>query len=189
MKRARYFSSATLLTLLSGAAVAAPVTYTFTGNWTSPPTGDFGASYIATLIFDNGGTSAANQTFGQSDFVSGRVESGAYDFSMAPGDITYWETDFTSDGSGQLDNGWFDALNSGNDWHFDLEFVDANFSNSNGNAGYFQQHVSNPGTVGEVAAATPVPTMSIYSLMLTACGVLMAATRRLQYSRSSTSRK
>lgn len=179
MKFAKYITGTALFALLSVQAVAAPVTYTFTGNWTNAPTGDFGASYIATLVFDNGGSSAANQSFGQSSFISGRVQSGSYDFSMAPVDITSWAADFSSNGSGQLDAGWFDAANSGNNWHFDLDFDDAGFSNASGGGSFLEQHISNPGTVGAAASATAVPTMPLYSLMLTLFGLLVVALRRL----------
>ena len=178
MKFAKYFAGFLLLAIVSARGVAAPITYTFTGNWTDPPTGDFGASYIATLVFDNGGISAANQVFTQSDFISGRLQSGTYDFTMGPSDITSWDSNFSSDGLGRLGGGWFDAESADSSWHFDLDFEDPEFSNQSGEAGYFANMISNPGTVG-AAAATPVPALPLPGLVLMVLGLLALAIRRL----------
>lgn len=180
MKTIQRFSCAMMLMLLSATTVAAPVTYTFTGDWSNGPVGDFGASYIATLVFDNGGSSAANQTFLQADFISARLQSGSYDFTMSGADITSWNVDFTSDGSGRLDDGWFDAANGSNAWHFDVNFPDENFTGPSGSGGYFETHLSNPGTVADASATAAIPTLPQYGLLLTACGLCLLAMTHLR---------
>ncbi len=170
-----------LFALHSIPSYAAQISYQYTGIWTSLPTGVFGATYVATVVFDNGGSTVANQTFVQADFVSARLVSGGYDFTMTSPDITVWTTNFTSDASGQLGGGWFDATNGTNSWHFDTQFVDESFSDTAANSGgFFQTHISNPG-----ALATPasIPTLSEWgviflSLLLGLIGVSSSRRQR-----------
>lgn len=155
---------ASLLLLLSSGAYADPFSYTYTGSWTSFSTGIFGPTYVATMVVDNGGNSAANQVFTQADFVSATLVSGGYNQTALPGDITGWVTNFSSDALGQLGGGWFDANPGGDGWHFDNDFQDENFFRSGaGQAGFFSSHFSNPGT-----ALVPEPS----ALCLMALGLL-----------------
>tara|TARA_R110002049_G_scaffold2750_2_gene21459 strand:- start:243038 stop:243571 length:534 start_codon:yes stop_codon:yes gene_type:complete len=136
---------------------AGVIAYEYSGAWDGAigPSAPFGATYVATVLFDNGGMTVENQNFVQADFVSARLQSGAYDFTMMPGDIDSWSTDFTSDALGQLGSGWFDASNGAHDWHFDNDFQDENFTDGQGSAGFFATHTSAPGRL--VDAAVPEP--------------------------------
>ena len=168
-----------LVVLLVGAstATAAPISYDYTGAWDSFSSAPFGPTYVATIVFDNGGTSAANQTFTQADFISATLVSGSYNVTATPGDITSWSDDFDSNALGQLTNGWFDANIGGDGWHFDTTVSDEFFNALNGgSAGYFQSSTSNPGA--PVAVPEPV-SLGIWSLVGLA-GLMGAARRRRQ---------
>lgn len=146
--------AALYLILHCSGAQASLIEYEYSGGFSfgSDP---FGIEYKATVIFDNGGTSAASQTFGADDFVSARLQSGNYDFTMFADNITMWWFDFTSNAFGILDNGWFDASDSGHFWHFDTTYLaDANFTAPNGvTAGYLYPY-SGPGRV--IPEPTPI---------------------------------
>jgi hypothetical protein len=171
------FAAGSLLLLLSSQVVhAVPVSYTYTGSWTSFVFGDFGANYSATVILDNGGNTVANQLFTQADFVSATVVSGSYNETALPAHITGWTEDFNSDALGQLANGWFDALlPNGDQWHFDTYTQDEGFYTlNNGSAGFFSSHISNPGTL-----VPEPPTLGLIALGLCSlCGLIQPRTRR-----------
>jgi len=158
-----------LLSFCALPSYAAQVSYTYSGTWSDNFSGIFGSTYTSTIIFDNGGTSTINQTFTQSDFISATLISGTYNFTMNGSDIVTWNSDFTSDALGQLlGQGWFDALNGANDWHYDNDFQDETFvTTSNGTAGFFQTHISNPGILVPInTAPANIPTLSEWSIIL-----------------------
>ncbi len=104
---------------LSLPALAAPIIYTFSGDWHAhdniPVVPQLGDSFSTEVIFDNGGSAIDNQTFVQSDFLSVALTSGAYTSTFDDGDISGWG-DFVSGGSGELImTGGFVSLNNGND--------------------------------------------------------------------------
>ena len=131
-------------------AQAAPITYTYTGSWSSFSSGEFGSDYSASITFDNGGTNVANQSFVQSDFLSASLLSGLFDNTWLASDITNWSTNFSSDAGGLLGLGWLDLNNAGGRFHFDNDFADENASTSTGDAGYFATHRSGVGVVARV---------------------------------------
>jgi hypothetical protein len=149
IRRSLFGIGSLLLLLLTTEAHAVPISYTYTGSWTSFSSAPFGATYVATVIMNNGGNTVANQLFTQADFVSANLVSGAYNETALPGDIFGWNIDFTSDGLGQLTGGYFDALlPNGDQWHFDNASQDEGFFTLlTGSAGFFSPHFSNPGRV------------------------------------------
>ena len=140
---------------------AAPISYVYTGSWQSFYSAPFGPNYQATLVMDNGGASAANQTYGFADFVSATLISGSYNVTVTPGDITAWHFDFMTNAGGQLNGGWFEANVGGDYWDFDNHFLIESFhAASGGAAGYFNDHFSAPGiptNPGGNPPGTPVP--------------------------------
>lgn len=146
--------------LFVGSVSAAPISYSYTGSWSSFSTGDFGPDYSVDVIFDNGGTDVANQTFKQADFLSVSVTSGSYSNLWLASEITNWAVDFYSDAIGQLNSGWADLNNAGGSFHFDPNWPDANITSGNGNAGYFSNNVSNAGSI-----VTNVPAPLAFSFL------------------------
>lgn len=154
-------SFAGLILSVSCFANAGLIYFKYDGTWSSFNSGDFGSTYVATLIFDNGGDIVENQSFGLADFVSANVSSGSYDFTMFSTDIDLWSINFNSNASGQLTGGWFNASNGDHSWHFDPNFGDATFSNDSDSAGYFESNMSNAGQV------IPEPsTLAIFALSI-----------------------
>lgn len=186
MNTTKYGSLFLLLVLLSAKASAAPITYTYTGTWFNVIGTLFGSNYTATVVFDNGGTDPANQTFVQADFVSATLVSGSYNFTMTDADFSIvnpWLADFASNASGQLTTGAFNADNGNNSWSFNTTGLNTgDFTNLGDQASGFSSNTSAPGGVASTATATSVPTMSAYGLVLTMLGLLAVAGRRLRAS-------
>ena len=160
-----------LILFVSSFANAGLIYFKYDGTWSSFNSGDFGSTYVATLIFDNGGDIVENQSFGLADFVSANVSSGSYDFTMFSVDIDSWAINFNSNASGQLTGGWFDASNGVHSWHYDPSFGDASFSDDTGSAYYFESNISNAGQV------IPEPsTLAIFAL-----SILGLASSRVKY--------
>lgn len=156
---------AVVLFLGVGNIQAAPITYEYTGAWTSSSTAPFGPTYVVSLVLDNGGTTIEDQNFGLADFLSARVTSGFYDVTVWAGDDAIdWITDFRSDALGRLGIGYFNVwFTNGDRWHFDHVFEDENFRSGGGHAGYFQSHVSNP---GRLDATVPEPgSLALFGLI------------------------
>ena len=150
-----------LILFVSSFANAGLIYFKYDGTWSSFNSGDFGSTYVATLIFDNGGDIVENQSFGLADFVSANLSSGSYDFTMFSIDIDSWTINFSSNASGQLTGGWFDASNGDHSWHFDPNYQDASFENASGTARYFESNISNAGQV------IPEPsTLAIFALSI-----------------------
>ena len=148
-----------LCLFFAGSVSALPITYNYSGAWSSYSSGDFGANYSVDVVFDNGGSDVANQTWDASDFLSVSVSSGSYSNSWLATDITAWNVDFFSDASGQLNSGWVNLSNLGGNFHFDPNWPDANVSSTSGSAGYFSNNVSSVGTL------TSVPEPAVLSLL------------------------
>jgi len=166
-----------LVLSVSTFANAGLISFEYDGTWSSYFSGDFGSTYVATLVFDNGGSTVENQSFGLADFVSANVTSGSYDFTMFSADISSWSVNFNSNGSGQLTGGWFDASKNDHSWHFDPNWPDANFSYDVldagfGSAGYFQSNISN---VGQLQSVPEPSTLAIFAL-----GIMGLASRRFK---------
>jgi|GEM_PF-1626941 len=136
---------------------AEPIRFDWIGSWSSFFSFPFASSYTASIVFDNGSTSPASQTYTQSDFVSASLTSGFYTQIIGPDEITEWLVDFSSDGSGRITEGWFNAVPAnGGSWHFDPWFGDANFTSASDiDAGYFE---SNTSTVGVLLQSEQVET-------------------------------
>ncbi len=168
-----------LLFPVINAVHAAPVSFTYSGTWANSYSGSFGATYSATVVFDNGGSDVENQTFTQADFVSATVVSGSYDYTMLPADITGWSGDFVSDASGILTSGWFNASNGAQSWHFDIDFADPSFTDgAGGSASFFSSYVSSVGQLVSSSPAEPVPALPLYGFIVTAAGLIVMAARR-----------
>ena len=89
--------------------------------------------------------------------------SGAYDVTIGPGEINSWSTNFASNASGELYDGWFDASPlAGGSWHYDLDYSDEFFDDGLGNLAYsFASSTSLPGVAG--SAGTLVQTSGLAS--------------------------
>lgn len=151
--------------LFASLANATPITYNYSGTWTSFNSGDFASTYSIDAIFDNGGSTIENQIFVQADLLSVTAVSGSYSNTWLASDITSWSVNFFSDAIGKLNSGWANLSNIGGSFHFDPNWPDANIStSSNGSAGYFSDNQSN---IGTIAVSVPEPT----SIALLALGV------------------
>lgn len=164
----------TALCLAGTSAFAAPITYTYSGSWTSFVNGTMGATYVADITFDNGGSNPANQVFTQTNFVSASLNSGTYSNTWGAGDVTGWAVNFSSDALGQLGAGWVDLANAGGSIHFDTWWPDVNVNSSTGSAGYFSSNVS---AVGKLESAPEPATMSLLALGLAGLGALRKKSR------------
>jgi len=165
------------ISLFSASVLAAPITYTFAGNWLM--TNDLGATYVSTVTFDNGGKNAANQVFTQADFVSANVTAGPLNHTMGPADITSWSINFTSNGNGELYGGWFNAGLPGNEhyWSYNLsDYQNVRISFQDKYGWGFETNISAP---VESPSLASVPTMTTYGLVLAVFGFLLLASRRL----------
>ncbi len=106
--------SALLPLVLTPAAGADPVSFTFSGSWCcgTPPLG--GAdSFDAVVVFDNGGATGESQTYDpRTDFVSLSLTAGSYTATLPADDTTVTvEAVFQTDATGAVTTG--DATFSG----------------------------------------------------------------------------
>jgi len=136
------------LMILYAPLFAAPVTFDANGDWAPNPPADippFATSYTASITFDNGGTSAVSQVFTQADFVSIRIVSGTVDRTYSSSSTITWYSDFASDATGMLNDGYAYFQTGSHDSMFNLGFDPANFDLR-----------LSPNTTQEYASAYPV---------------------------------
>jgi hypothetical protein len=75
-------------TLLSGGAVAAPFSYSFTGPWDGvADIAGSGPTFEATLVVDNGGLTNANQNYGAADLQSFSLTTGTFNLFAVTFDV------------------------------------------------------------------------------------------------------
>lgn len=102
--------SAVVLAALPFAAVASPVTFTFTDKVTPAgvvPGVNAGDTLVVTIVADNGNSSLLSQNWLQSDIISAMASAGSYSavfnspfFSNSPL--------FSTDASGAMTSAWYD---------------------------------------------------------------------------------
>jgi hypothetical protein len=213
MTKTTLIELALLLLSVSTLAVADPYSVTWTDTIAAGSTAPYivGQSMSVTYVLDNGGTSAASQTWNAVDVVSVKfvLNNGAITTIFDPNStngLANTAGSFVTDATGALTSvpsAWIDndgpsPVISSNDpqgatdlrWYVngsnsvygnrsnpsDWRYADATSVGNNIDPADW----SNPASAA--ATATSVPTMSLYSLVLTTLGLLLVAVRRLRPS-------
>lgn len=97
------------LLALSHLSLGEPVTFEATGDWETETAINIDPTYVVTITFDNGGTSAKDQVFDRASFLSLTVTHGSRTDYFGPSMIVYptwWAEDFVSNSDGVLTEGY-----------------------------------------------------------------------------------
>jgi hypothetical protein len=188
------FAGAALAAFMSASmASAAPVQLTWVTTVSSitgaaiPAT--VGEALTTTITFDNGGAGVLSQSWGETDFLSYRIE-GASGWWAEIDSVDFWSGAFTTDGAGgvtaaatfnqnnfvSMMNSWSGA-DSGTFYNDDINGVFYTIDGSSIEADNVEYNTD--GSSWTAAAVTaPVPLPGALPLMLAAAGALFAIRRR-----------
>ena len=170
--------------LLTSAAQAGPVKFTYTGTvgYASTPGVNVGDTYTLSVYADNGGSSLANQTWGYDDLQGFTIQSGSYSGSYSK----VWEssTGFSTDGDGNVvyvafygTSGASNNTDNFGSWTGDTVFGDGAFYDFFGRGNGLSTDLQDPTLWHVSAVGGAVPEPASWALMLGGFGFVGGAMR------------